>query len=97
MENDNNDIYLPMEKIMPLHLFSVRVNNGDFRNRKLQVAVTYSGEILFAATQWLGAAMGCDDAKSSGNKVQDIIVKLPCLRHAGGSLNELTSIDVSNQ
>ena len=75
----------------------MRVNREDFRYRKLQVAVTYSGEILFVATQWMGAAMGCDTSKSSCSKVQDITVKLPCLRHSGGGFDELTSINVSKQ
>ena len=97
MEYGNDEIYLPMEKIMPLHLYSVRVNREDFRYRKLQVAVSYSCEVLFVATPWMGAAMGCDNAKSSGSKVQDIAVKLPCLRHSAGCFDELTSINVSNQ
>ncbi len=85
------------DKIIPLSLFNVWVTSGDYRQRKLKVAVSQSGEILFAASQWLGAAMGCSDAKNAGDKVQDIIRKLPCLHHTAGGLSELTSINVSQQ
>jgi hypothetical protein len=85
------------DKIMPLNLFNVWVPTEDYRQRRLQVTVSQSGEILFAASQWLGAAMGCSDAKNAGDKVQDIIRKLPDLRHAAGGLGELTSINVSQK
>ena len=100
MQRSSLDVSFPMGMIfpiMPLQQFNVLVCDDDYRGQKLNIVVTHSREILFAASQWMGAAMGCADTKTAGDKVQDIMGKLPCLRHSGGSLSDLTLNNVSQQ
>ena len=100
MQCSSVDVSFPKDMIfpiMPLQQFEVMVNDSDYSGRKLNIVVTHSREILFAASQWMFAAMGCEDSKTAGDKVQNIMEKLPCLRHVGGSLSELTLNNVSQQ
>ena len=88
------NIVFPTAPIVHLAPFYACVEVLGVCNLKLKIIVTPQNEVLFMASQWLGAAIGCSNSKSNGDKLRDLMKRIPYLR--AGS-NDLYLISMSTE
>jgi hypothetical protein len=87
-------VAFPKSPIVHLDPFRASVVVLGVCKLNLKIIVTPQNEIVFMASQWLGAAIGCQRSTTSSDKMRDLMKKMPSLRHGGNDLcllsNEVT-------